>query len=75
MSSGTYNAWKASGLENILWAILLLGGFFALHLWILPSFGVHTCIGGTCAVAPGDTLEKDSGIPDPGARGAHAPGG
>jgi hypothetical protein len=75
MNADTEDSWKTSGLENVLWAVVLLGGFFALHLWILPQWGIHTCVGDTCPVAPDAVRETGSGIPGPGTCGVHAPGG
>jgi hypothetical protein len=42
-------------------AVLFVAGYVVLMRWVLPAFGVSTCISGGCLVAQASTSNKDSG--------------
>lgn len=37
-------------MQDILITTSLLGGWIVLNLWILPWFGISTCMSGACRV-------------------------
>jgi hypothetical protein len=44
--------------KEFLLFFLILTAWFVLNRWILPRFGVPTCLGGSCAVDPRPTLSE-----------------
>ena len=46
--------------KDIAFVLLFLGAWIALNRWILPRFGISTCMSGSCAVdPPSATREKE----------------
>lgn len=35
-------------MNDVLFFAALFGGWIALNLWILPLFGIQTCMSGAC---------------------------
>lgn len=47
-------------MPDFVWMIIFLAGWFALQMWILPRFGISTCMSGACRVPePSDKKEKE----------------
>jgi hypothetical protein len=38
--------------KDIAFVLLFLGAWIVLNRWILPRFGISTCMSGSCAVDP-----------------------
>ncbi|MDE3199032.1 MAG: hypothetical protein KGN84_21970 [Acidobacteriota bacterium] len=49
-------------MTDLLKLLLFFGGYFVLMRWILPAFGIPTCMSGSCSLpAPREKTEnKDS---------------
>ena len=46
-------------MKDILVFVVIIVAWIALNLWILPWFGVHTCMSGACSRVPrAETLES-----------------
>jgi hypothetical protein len=44
--------------KDIAFVLLFLGAWIALNRWILPRFGISTCMSGRCAVDPPPTARE-----------------
>ena len=54
-------------MNDILILVGIVAGWIALNLWILPWFGIRTCMSGACAVPH---VERNDG-PDTVDKNAH----
>jgi hypothetical protein len=52
-------------MKDYLFIAALFIGWIALNRWILPWFGIQTCMGGACARIPAPEIVKDRKITAP----------
>ena len=52
-------------MKDYLFIAALFFGWIALNRWILPWFGVQTCMSGACARAPALEIDKDRKLTAP----------
>ncbi len=59
-------------MKQVVAFVVIFGGWFVLQRWILPAFGVPTCMSGACRppmsrpqpMRPGTDVESESDPPE-----------